>query len=72
MLMATCPGCPVAYDFHNHIENFDEWLFSARRIKASIQLGNVLFVKDDGFSVPRVADASYYATIRKHLSSPWW
>ena len=72
MLMATCPGCPVAYDFHNHIENFDEWLYSARRIKASIQLGNVLFVKDDGFSVPRVADASYFTTIRKHLTSPWW
>ena len=67
MLMATTPGCPVAYDFHNHVENLDAYLESAKALGASVEIGNLLTTKQDIFSDPEPATPDYYAVLRKHL-----
>jgi hypothetical protein len=67
MLMATAPGCPVAYDFHNFLENLDHWFDSARALDASVQIGNLLTVKENLFSPVRPADAGYWETLRQQL-----
>jgi len=67
MLMATAPGCPVAYDFHNHLEGMDQWFESARRIGASVQIGNVLWYRKDRFSEPQASDSSYRDMLRQGL-----
>lgn len=64
MLLATAPGCAVPYDFHNHVENLDAYLASARKLGASIQIGNLLKTKQDIFCEPEPAPAAYYATLR--------
>jgi hypothetical protein len=67
MLMATAPGCPVAYDFHNYLENLEAYLQSADKMGASLQIGNLLKTRKDMFSKPELADEKYYATLRKYL-----
>lgn len=67
MLMATAPGCPVAYDFHNHVENLDAYLESARKLGASVEIGNLLKTKQDIFSDPEPATEAYYAILRERL-----
>ncbi len=67
MLMATTPGCPVAYDFHNHVENLDAYLESAKRLGASVEIGNLLTTKQDIFSDPEPATPDYYAVLRDSL-----
>jgi len=67
MLQHTSPGVPVAYDFHNFVDGLDVYFDSAERMSASIQIGNVLYVRDDPFARPRPADASYYELLRKRL-----
>jgi hypothetical protein len=69
MLQHTSPGVPVAYDFFNFLDGLDVYFDSAQRMKASIQIGNVLFVRDDPFAPPRAADAAYYTLLRKRLRS---
>ena len=65
MLRHTTPGCPVSYDFHGVLENMEEWFASARRLGAAVEIGNVLYVRDDPFSDPRPADDQYYRTLRR-------
>jgi len=67
MLRHTAPGCPVAYDFHNYLENLDEYFASARRLGASLQIGNILMTQEDLFSKPAPADSDYYALLRRNL-----
>ena len=67
MLYATAPGCPVAYDFHNHLENFEEYLESARKMGASVEIGNLLKIKRDALSEPEPATPEYYRTLRRNL-----
>jgi len=67
MLLATTPGCPASYDFHNFIENHENWLASAQKLGAAVEIGNVLYVCDDLFAKPRHADAAYYQTLRAAL-----
>lgn len=67
MLLATSPGVPVAYDFYNFVDGLDVYFDSAERTRASIQIGNVLYVRDDPFAPPRVADAAYYELLRQRL-----
>lgn len=59
MLMATTPGCPVAYDFHNYLEGMEAYFASARNMSASIQIGNVLYYRKDRFSEPQTTDEAY-------------
>jgi hypothetical protein len=67
MLLATTPGCPVAYDFHNYLDNLEGWFDSAAALGASVQIGNLLMVRDDRFSPAREADAAYYELLRRKL-----
>jgi hypothetical protein len=67
MLMATAPGCPVAYDFHNFLENLDRWFESARALEASVELGNLMWVKENLFAEARPADAGYWDLLRRQL-----
>jgi hypothetical protein len=67
MLRHTAPGCPVAYDFHTVLEHLEEYFASAQRHGASVQIGNLLQVRDDPFSPPRPADAAYYEMLRRWL-----
>ncbi len=67
MLLATSPGCPAAYDFHNHLENMDRWFMSARDLGASVQIGNVLWYSPHRFTGPIPADEAYLSTVRSGL-----
>jgi hypothetical protein len=67
MLLATTPGCPVAYDFHNHLDNLDGYLASAKKLGASVEIGNLLMTKQDILSEPEPASPEYYKILRKHL-----
>jgi len=67
MLMATTPGCPVAYDFHNHLEKMDGWFESAKQLGASVEIGNVLWFKRDRFSEAEHTSADYRAVLHQGL-----
>lgn len=67
MLLATCPGCPVAYDFHNYIENLDGWFASATQLGASIQIGNLMRTRRDIFADSAPATPVYYDQLRRNL-----
>ena len=67
MLYATTPGCPVVYDFHDYLENLDGYFESAKKLGASVQIGNLLKVKQDYLSSPEPATDAYYAILKKHL-----
>ncbi len=69
MLLATTPGCPVAYDFHNYLDGFPEWFASARRLGASLQIGNVLWYRKDRLSETTSSDPIYQAAITSGLNS---
>lgn len=70
MLRHTAPGCPVSYDLHGFRENLEGWFDSARHCGAAVEIGNLLYVKDDPFSEARPADASYYERLRIALAGP--
>jgi hypothetical protein len=67
MLNATSGGTPVAYDMHNFVENLDGWFASARRMDASVQVGNVMSMREDGLSPIVPADAAYWDRLRAGL-----
>ncbi len=67
MLEHTTPGCPVAYDFHNFLENFERYLLSAHDHAASVQVGNVLLIQRDPFTPPELPNADYFGTLRRLL-----
>lgn len=67
MLRHTAPGCPVSYDLHCCLENLEGWFASARRCGAAVEIGNLLYVKDDPWREVRLADASYYERLRRAL-----
>ncbi len=67
MLMATSRGVPVAYDFHPVSEYMDQYFESAKRMGCGVQIGNVLYCRDDLLSQGRRADPAYYELLRRHL-----
>lgn len=67
MLRCTTPGCPVAYDFQCALENYPEYFESARRIGASVQIGNVLLTQPDRFAKTETPSPDYYAMLRRML-----
>ncbi|MGC4005076.1 MAG: hypothetical protein QM811_18970 [Pirellulales bacterium] len=69
MLKCTSRGCPVAYDFHPVNEYLDEYFKSAQKTGSGVQIGSVLYCRDDLLSKGRPADADYYALLRSHLSA---
>ncbi|MDR1279291.1 MAG: hypothetical protein LBK99_00520 [Opitutaceae bacterium] len=68
MLAATAPGVPVAYDFHNYTENLRHWFASARRLGASVEIGNLLWQKTHRFAPVVPADSRYWQLLREELS----
>ncbi len=69
MLKATSRGCPVAYDFHSVNEYLDEYFKSAMKMGCGVQIGSVLYCRDDLLSAGRRADAAYYALLREFLNN---
>lgn len=69
MLRATTPGCPVAYDFHNFLEGMTLYFKSARRLGASVQIGNVLYYRNNRFSTPQITDSTYRKVVHAGLMS---
>jgi hypothetical protein len=67
MLRHTTPGVPVAYDFHNYIENLDKYLASAQANAASVQIGNILLVQEDPGTPPAPPSGDYFALLRQAL-----
>jgi hypothetical protein len=67
MLRHTTPGCPVAYDLPNFVENLERTLLSAHECGASYQVGNVLRTARNQFTAPEVPSADYYAALRRLL-----
>jgi hypothetical protein len=68
MLNATSGGTPVAYDMHNFVENVDGWFDSARRMNASVQVGNIMFMRADNLSPIVPADQAYWDRLRNGLA----
>jgi hypothetical protein len=67
MLRHTTPGCPVAYDFHNYVENLDRYLTAAHENEASVQIGNILLVQEDPLSEATPPSPDYFALLRQEL-----
>ncbi|MBN1865487.1 MAG: hypothetical protein JW808_11355 [Victivallales bacterium] len=68
MLTHTSPGCPVAYDFHQYMENLEGYFTSARHLGASLEIGNIMMVKKDIISEPEHAANDYYAMLRLNFN----
>jgi hypothetical protein len=67
MLQATTPGCPVALDFHNYIENWDAYFALGRRQGWSTEVGSILSMQRDMFAPWEAADQAMYALLRREL-----
>jgi hypothetical protein len=67
MLMCISPGVPPSYDMMTCTENTDRWFESARRIGASVEIGNVLHQRPDAFTTVRPADDDYWSLLRSGL-----
>jgi hypothetical protein len=68
MLEATCPGTPVALDFHNLVENFDYYFDAAKAHGWSVEIGNILGMRRDYFSPWEPANQEFIDLIRKGIS----
>lgn len=67
MLLSTTTQCPVAYDFHNFLDFFEEYFDSADRLGCSVQIGNVLTCQRDPLSQAQQADESYWRILAEKL-----
>lgn len=68
MLRHTTPGCPVAFDFHMYLENLDAYFRAARDHGCSVQIGNILGMRQDCAAPWEAADEAYYETLRRGLT----
>ncbi len=68
MLRHTAPGVPVAFDFHNHLENGDLYFEEAARLGCSVEIGSVLGMDRDRKARWEPADAAYYQMLREGLA----
>lgn len=69
MLIATAPGATVSYDMMIFSENTDKYYESARRLGATVEIGNVLVQKENLFSPVRKADRDFMEVIRSGCRS---
>ena len=58
----------MSYDLPE-LENLERYFDSARELGASVEIGNVLRVRDDRFSPPRPTDEAYWELLRKCLGT---
>jgi hypothetical protein len=68
MLRHTTPGCPVAFDFHNFLENMDAYFRTARDNGCAVQVGNILGMKQDCVAPWKAADEAFYEMLRRELA----
>ena len=67
MLRATAPRCPVAFDLTGFAETLQEYFAAARRAGAAVEVGNMLFMRQDFLAPPRPVGAAYYRLLRREL-----
>jgi hypothetical protein len=67
MLAATAPGCPIAYDFHNFLENLDDYFRAAHAGGHPIMVSNLLYTKQDMAAPWQPAEPGYYEVLRRNL-----
>lgn len=67
MLKACSPGTPVAYDFHHFTENLELYFKMAYENDCSVQIGNVMGIKENPVSSWSKADSGYYEILRLNL-----
>jgi|GEM_PF-2877685 len=72
MLTCTTPGTPVSYDMMASAENTLEYFRSAGETGASIQLGQLLTLRDNPFASVREPDAAYYGMLREGCRIAGW
>lgn len=68
MLEACSPGTPVTYDFHHFTENLEVYFQMAYEYDCSVQIGNVMGIKENPVSGWKKVDDNYYDILRLHLS----
>lgn len=69
MLMATAPGATVSYDMMIFSENTRKYYESARRLGATVEIGNVLAQRENIFSPVRKADRDFLELLRNGCRS---
>jgi len=67
MLKATSIGVPVAYDFHHFTDNLELYLQYAVKNNCSVQIGNIMGVKDYPVSAWHETDKKYFDILRTYL-----
>ena len=67
MLAACSPGTPVAYDFHHFKENLEQYFEEAYRRDCSVQIGNVMGIKENAVSGWEAVDENYFKILRRNL-----
>lgn len=60
-------GVPVAFDFHNLTENFDDYFTVAHKNGCAVEIGNILGKKVDYFSPWEPANQVFYDQLRRGL-----
>lgn len=67
MLKACTPGTPVAYDFHHFKENLEQYFEEAYKRDCSVQVGNVMGIKETPVSPWEAVDDNYFEILRRNL-----
>ncbi len=68
MLQSTTFDAPVAFDFHNFLENLETYFDTARQMQCSVEVGNVLCTRENVLSESVPADASYLKRLSAKLA----
>ena len=69
MLACTSPGVPVSYDMMTCTENTDFWFASAACMGASLEIGNLIYMRKDCLSDACPVDADYLALLRRGFAA---
>lgn len=67
MVRHCSAGTPVAFDFHNLNENFDQYFTAAADNGCSVEVGSILGMKRDYLADWEPADAAFYDLLRQGL-----
>lgn len=67
MLEACSPGTPVTYDFHHFTENLELYFKMAYEHDCSVQIGNIMGIKENPVSPWKEVGPDYYEMLRLHL-----
>ena len=68
MLKACAPGTPVAYDFHHFTENLELYFRMAYEHDCSVQIGNLMGIKEHPVGGWKKVGEAYYEMLRLHLA----